>query len=202
MLAKRLYGFADRTDVLPLTQFGFRKGVGTCDALLYFTHNIQSGLDKGYESRVVALYFSSAFDSVNHAGLLFKLQSLGVGGLFISILEQFLLNRQQRIVVDGFYSSWTPVCSGVPQGSVLGPLFILFTADMWNGILNNLIAYANDSTLYAVVESPEHRVAVTDSLNNISKIEDWCNFFGNDSKPMKVFFYGNKSIQYLPSSSP
>ena len=80
-------------------------------------------LDKDFETRIVSLGFSSAFDSVNHAGLIFKLQSIGVGGLLL-VLKQFLLNRQQRVAVDSFYNALTTVCS-----RVFGPLFIIFTAD-------------------------------------------------------------------------
>ena len=98
--------------------------MGTCNALFYLTHDLQLTLDKGFETRIVSLEFSSAFESVNHAGLLFKLQSIGVGGVLLSILKQFLSNRQQRVAVDGFYSSLISVRSGVPQGSVLGPLLL------------------------------------------------------------------------------
>ena len=72
--------------------------MGTCNALFYLTHDLQLTLDKGFETRIVSLEFSSAFESVNHAGLLFKLQSIGVGGVLLSILKQFLSNRQQRVV--------------------------------------------------------------------------------------------------------
>ena len=90
MLVKRLSGFVDRSNVLPPTQFRFRGGLGTCDALLHLTH-----------------------------------ESIGVGGLLLNILKQFLLNRQYRVSVDGFYSGLTTVRSGVPQGIVLGPLLSL-----------------------------------------------------------------------------
>ena len=187
LLAKRLFGYADHTMVLPDTQFGFRKGLGTCDALLFFSHDLQDALDHGFESRAVALDFSSAFDSVNHAGLLFKLKSMGVGGSFFNIIENFLTGRQQRVCVDGCYSPLTIVRSGVPQGSVLGPLlFILFTADMWLGLDNKLVSYADDSTLYACVRSPDLRSAVAESLNNdLFKIQSWCRLWGMTLNPKK-----------------
>ena len=87
---------------------------------------MQIAFDKGFEARIVSLDFSSAFDSVNHAGLLFKLQSIGVGCLLLNILKQFLLNRQQRVAVDGFYSTFTTVRTGVSQGSFLGPFLYNF----------------------------------------------------------------------------
>ena len=88
MLVKRIFGFIDRTNVLPPIQFGSRKGLGTCDALLCLNHNLQLVLDKGLEARIVSLDFSSAFDSVNHTGLLFKLQYIGVGELLLNIFKK------------------------------------------------------------------------------------------------------------------
>ena len=96
MLVKRFFSFLNRLKVLPLTRFGFRKGLDTCDALLHLTHDLQLALDKGFETRIVSLDFSSAFDSVNHAGLIFKLQSIGVSGLLLNILKQFLLNLKNQ----------------------------------------------------------------------------------------------------------
>ena len=80
------------TGVLPTTQFAYRKGLGTCDALLWVSHTLQSALESGQEARIVLIYFSAAFDRVNHLGLLYKLCSVGIGGSVLSILTQFLSN--------------------------------------------------------------------------------------------------------------
>uniref|UniRef100_UPI003EB926C9 reverse transcriptase domain-containing protein n=1 Tax=Klebsiella pneumoniae TaxID=573 RepID=UPI003EB926C9 len=94
---------------------------------------MQRALDCGHEARLVGLDFSAAFDRVDHRAVVFKLQQLGVGGAFLSIISQFLSGRTQRVVVDGQYSEFKNVVSGVPQGSVLGPLlFIIYTYDMWS----------------------------------------------------------------------
>ena len=82
LLVKRLYSFVNRLKVLPPTQFGFRMGLGSCD-VLHLTHDMQLALDEGFETILVSLDFSSAFDF--YAGLTFKLQSIGVGGLLLSI---------------------------------------------------------------------------------------------------------------------
>ena len=91
--------------------------------------------------------FSAAFDRVNHNALIYKLRQLSIGGPFLNILIDFLTDRKQCVGVDGHYGEWRSVISGVPQGSVLGPLlFILYTHDMWIGLENQLVAYADDAT--------------------------------------------------------
>ena len=76
--------------MLPTTKFTYRKGLGTCDALLCMAHSIQSALEMGQEARIVQIDFSAAYDRVNHQGILFKFCSLGVGGSVLSVLTQFL----------------------------------------------------------------------------------------------------------------
>ena len=188
LISRRLYKFADANNLFPSTQFGFRKGLGTTDALLLLTHTLQSSLDRRAESRVVSLDFSSAFDRVNHRGLLYKLKLMGVGGPMLNMFQDFLTNRRQRVAVDGRFSQFRPVVSGVPQGSVLGPvLFILFTADMWNNLENKIISYADDTTLYADISFPSNRNAVAESLNrDLLKIQEWCTTWGMKLNPDKT----------------
>ena len=114
----------ERSDVLPTTQFAYRKGLGTCDALLCMSHTLQSTLESAQEARIVQIDFSAAIDRVNHLGILYKLCSVGIGGSVLSILTQFLSNRSQHVMVDGCLSKLVNV-SGVPHGSVLGPLLLL-----------------------------------------------------------------------------
>ena len=66
--------------VLPTTQFAYRKGLGTCDALLCVSHTLQSALESGQEAKIVQIDFSATFDRVNHQGILHTLSSVGIGG--------------------------------------------------------------------------------------------------------------------------
>ena len=77
----------ERSGVLPTTQFAYRKGLGTCDALVRVSHTLQSALENGQEARIVQIDFSAAFDSVNHLGILYKLCSVGIIGYVLSILS-------------------------------------------------------------------------------------------------------------------
>ena len=149
--------------------------------------------------------FSAPFESVNHLGILYKLCSVGIGGSVLSILTQFLSNRSQQVVVDGCRSKLVNVVSGVPQGSVLGPLlFLLYTSEIFSILKNKLIGYADDSTLMAVVPSPGVRVAVAESLiHDLGRVSEWFDLWGmkltvTKTKAMIV----SRSRAVHPQSSP
>ena len=202
LVASRLGRFLENEGVLPNNQYGFRKGLGTTDALLHVSHVLQSALDRGNEAKLVQIDFSAAFDRVNHKCLLFKLRSVGVGGIVFSVIEEFLSGRRQCVSVDGGLSGFVDVVSGVPQGSVLGPLlFILFTADLFSVVDNLLVGYADDATLISVAQRPINRVAVSHSLQcDIDRISSWCSRWGmslnvGKTKTMTV----SRSRTMLPS---
>ena len=165
--------------------------MGTCDVLLCVSHTLQSALESGQEARIVQIDFSAAFDRANHQGILYKLSTVGIGGSVLSVLTQFLSNRSQYVLVDGCRSKLVNVASGVPQGSVLGPLlFLLYTSELFSILENKLIGYADDSTLEAVVPSPGVRVTVAESLNrDLVRVNAWCDLLGmklNVSKTMTM----------------
>ena len=90
LVAVRLGRFMERSSMLPTTQFAYRKGLGTCNALLSMSHALQSALESGPEARIVQIDFSAAFDWVNHQGFLYNLGSMGIGGSVLSMFTQFL----------------------------------------------------------------------------------------------------------------
>ena len=96
----RLGQFMEHCGVLPPTQFAYRKGLGTCEALLCVSHTLHSALESGKEARIVQIDFSAAFDRVIHQGILYKLSSVGIGGSVLSVLTQFLSTRSQYVLVQ------------------------------------------------------------------------------------------------------
>ena len=93
-MAKHLNAFAEVNNLFPNQQFGFRKGLGACDAVLTISDRVQRALDSGFEARMVGLDFSAAFDRVNHNALIYKLRQLSIGGPFLNILMDFLTDRK------------------------------------------------------------------------------------------------------------
>ena len=90
---------------------------------------------KSIEIRTVFLDISRAFDKVWHDGLIFKLDQNGISGNLLRLLQNYLSNRKQRVVLNGSYSDYSTVKSGVPDGSVLGPLYyFLITSMIWKEI--------------------------------------------------------------------
>ena len=100
----------------------------------------------------IFLDMSKAFDKVWHEGLIFKLRSYGVQNQVIDLLTDYLSNRNQRVTLNGAASTWRPINSGVPQGSVLGPLlFLIYINDLPDNLLCKPNLFADDVSLSAVL---------------------------------------------------
>ena len=95
LVSVRLGRFMECRGVIPTTQFAYRKGLGTCDAILCVAHTLQSALERRQEARIGQIDFSAAFDQGQPSGILFRLCSVGVGGSVLSVLTQFLCNGSQ-----------------------------------------------------------------------------------------------------------
>ena len=111
----RLYDFLLDIGFLYKYQSGFRPGNSTINQLIYIIHQIYLVFESGKEVRVVFLDISKAFDKVWHAGLLKKLEALGVRDPLLSWIKSYLFNRKQRVVVEGQSSEWANFRAGIPQ---------------------------------------------------------------------------------------
>jgi len=161
--------------ILPVihdSQHGFLKGKSTLTNLIEYSSFIRMEMAKA--CRVDSIYtdFSSAFDVVDHPILLFKLNRYGIRGNLLNWFQSYLSNRQQRVNFLGSLSEPIYVKSGVPQGSIAGPLlFVIFINDL-SMILKNckVIMYADDLKLYCSVDHPE---AQENLQSDLSKLHEW-----------------------------
>ena len=120
-----------------------------------------------------------AFDKVPHKRLLSKLKAYGIGENIISWIESFLSGRQQRVCVNGIFSDWTPVTSGIPQGSVLGPLlFVIYINDMPDNISSDIYLFADDTKVFNTTSNEDNVKILQDDLNKLKRwSETWLLLF-------------------------
>ena len=157
-------------------------------------------MDDGKEVRVVFLDVSKAFDRVWHTGLLFKLQKLGVQDPLLSWIKNYLCDRQQRVVIEGQSSEWKPINSGVPRGSVLGPLlFLVYINDITEGLESIPLLFADDTALLEIVDSPdESAFTLNDDLEKISNCSQKWLVIMNPSKCEVIVFSAKKNKPFHP----
>ena len=152
-------------------QHGFRARRSCVTQLLEVMEDWTKAIEDGDPVDALYLDFRKAFDSVPHERLLKKVSACGISGEVLNWIRAFLTERQQRVVVNGSSSPWSPVTSGVPQGSVLGPtLFILYINDMPGTVTSTVKIFADDTKIYRPVRTQEDRQQLQTELDAVS---DW-----------------------------
>ena len=156
------------------TNLGFRPGDSTTNQLIDLVNDIHRAFDstKSLEVRAIFLDISKAFDKVWHDGLIFKMRQNGVSGWLLKLFQNYLNNRKQRVVLNGFPAGYSTIESRVPQGSVLGPLlFLIYINDLERNIKSNVNFFADETMLFSIVNDP---VISANELNqDLKVINQW-----------------------------
>ena len=151
-------------------QHGFRPSRSCSSQLLEVMNAWTAAADRGEAVDVIYLDFQKAFDSVPHARLLEKVKSYGIGGEVSEWIRSFLVSRSQQVLVEGARSEWAEVGSGVPQGSVLGPLlFLLYINDLPDGIQNSVKMFADDSKLFGPADTHDSRLQLQEDIQHLER---------------------------------
>ena len=177
-------------DILPKQQHGFLQGKSTSTNLLEALNVWIEMQEHNLPVDIIYLDYSKAFDTVPHKRLVGKLSSIGIKGNLLTWIKDFLSDRKQRVLVNTGTSKWTEVLSGVPQGSVLGPLlFIIFVSEIPSLVNNFISLFADDTKLYG-------KNCGTGLQEDLTKIVDW-------SKLMQMNFNAGKcKVMHLGKNNP
>lgn len=202
IIANDLVNFTLTNKIIPDTQHGFLPRRSTTTNLLSCLNSWTSSIDKGQSVDVFYLDFSKAFDRVPKRRLLHKLEHFGIRGLLLAWIADFLSNRTFSVRIGDSHSNIRPVSSGVPQGSVLGPiLYLIYTSDLPFHLKSSHAFYADDSKLFG---NP-----LTDSKTlqaDLLELETWCSNWLIPLNPTKctVLHIGrnNPKITYYLGGTP
>ena len=206
LVFNEIYSFLDREKLLNTNQSGFQPFDSCVNQLLTITHEIFSAFDcnPSLEVRSKFLDISKAFDQVWHEGLFYKLKSFGISGNLLNLIKHYLTDRSQRVLLNDQCSNWQPILAGVPQGSILGPLFFLmYINDLPDGLKSNAKLFADDTSLFSVVKNKEE--SASDLTNDLDMISKWAynwkmSFNPDPGKPAQEVLFSRKKLKYNSSN--
>ena len=180
------------------SQHGFMSKKSCTTNMLEFLETLTAELDEGHPLDIIYLDFAKAFDKVPIRRLLAKVKAHGVDGKVLQWITNWLSGRKQRVVINGQHSDWEDVLSGVPQGSVLGPLlFIIFINDLDQAaeLITTLLKFADDTKAAQKILSDDDRILLQDCINKLfTWASDWGMAFNIEK--CKVMHLGRLNPKY------
>nr|VZI47896.1 unnamed protein product [Spirometra erinaceieuropaei] len=169
IVKKATMEFLEQGHLISDLQHGFRQNRSCLSSLLLSTEQWTRALDEDGRVDVIYTDFKKAFDSVPHKRLIYKLYEIEIRGRLLTWMTDFLTGRSQTVCIEASRSTPTPVLSGVPQGSVLGPLlFLVYINDCVDDLGCSAIMFADDVKLWRSIRSDADRYALQDSLNRLN----------------------------------
>ena len=198
LIKGHMVDFLVKHKLLNSSQHGFLKARSCLTNKLCFLEEITKWIDVGSPVDIIYLDFQKAFDKVPHQRLLLKLKAHGIGDSTTDWIEQWLTGRRQRVVVDGEVSNWKSVLSGVPQGSVLGPiLFLIYINDLDDSITSNVLKFADDTKLFRKVITDGDKQHLQNDLDRLVKwSEKWQMLFNFGKCKCLHTGHGNLDVNY------
>ena len=190
LIRKELVSHLERNKLMDDTQHGSRSGRSTLSQLLEHQDEILKELEEGNNVDAVYLDFSKAFDKCDHGILLHKIKKLRIKGKLGRWLQNFLQDRKQVVLVDRVKSNWSEIVSGIPQGSVLGPiLFLIYISDIGEGLTAQTLTYVDDTKIKQKVNTEED---VENLQKELEKLDKWAksNNMNFNGKKFQVVRYG------------
>jgi hypothetical protein len=176
IIQKHIFTHLLKNNLLSPSQHGFHPGRSCETNLLTVINAWTLTVDKGIPIDNIYLDFEKAFDKVPHQHLLVKLRAYGINGRVLDWIGNFLIGRRQRVKINGKYSDWVQVKSGVPQGSVLSALlFIIYVNDIPNLISSNAALFADDTKIFYPLTSMHSHTVLQ---NDIDILVDWATKWG------------------------
>ena len=173
-------------------QHGFRKHRSCVTQLLEVMNDFTNYIDNKKNIDILYLDFSKAFDTVPHERLLNKLNAYGITNNVHKWIQSFLSDRKQRVRINKSYSDFSPITSGIPQGSILGPvLFIIFINDLPDNVSSNCKIFADDTKIYNTTENSQ---AIQDDINSLMEWSDTWQLRFNAQK-CNVLHIGKATIE-------
>ncbi|MCG7869528.1 MAG: reverse transcriptase family protein, partial [Candidatus Thiodiazotropha taylori] len=183
IMASQLVEHMNSHDLLYELQHGFRENRSCETQLAMLVEDLARNVSEGKQTDLVLLDFSKAFDKVNHSKLLWKLHQYGIRGKALGWIRAFLGNRSQSVILEGEESGSVPVTSGVPQGSVLGPiLFLVYINDLPEQLASQVRLFADDTAVYLTIEGADSGKVLQNDLDTLSVWESRWDMEFNPSK--------------------
>ena len=156
IIVSQLMQYFKGNNILSNQQHGFRKNCSSETQLLEFLDKLTAHMEIGQQTDVAVMDFTKTLDKVNQSLLLHKLCQYGVRNTLNQWISRFFTNWRQAVVVDDARSDYIPVCSGMPQGSVIGPvLFLIFINDLAMKVSSRTCFFADDTILYCFITALE-----------------------------------------------
>jgi hypothetical protein len=189
----------EQNNLINKAQHGFRQKHSTTTNLLELLNEITLDVNNGHNIDLITVDFSKAFDSISHNKLLHKLYNYGIRGKLLLWIKEFLNNRTFNVILNKVFSTKFPVVSSVPQGSKLGPLFYILYANDLSKIFKyaKLKMYADDLSIYAIVDCYEDFLKLQEDLNELCKWSlSWSLNINYNKCKLIHFGHGNLNFSY------